>query len=72
MIGQVGTAVDARICAVALGQIGLERLHHCDLSVGVAAGCDGRPCGAVTPLKSYVTGRYLTNHTASTANHFNI
>lgn len=54
MIGEVRPAVDARIGAVTLWQVGLERLHHGDLAAAVRAawaGCDGRPCGAVTPFE---------------------
>jgi hypothetical protein len=58
----MGPAVYARVGAVALWQVGLERLHHGAVAAacggggaaGAAAGCDGRPCGAVTLLKSCV------------------
>lgn len=57
----MGTTMDARIRAMALRQIGLERLDHVDLAsaataaaccwaaAACGAGCDGRPCGFVTP-----------------------
>jgi hypothetical protein len=56
----MGPAVYARVGAVALWQVGLERLHHGAVAAacggggaaGAAAGCDGRPCGAVTPTTS--------------------
>lgn len=44
MVGEVCSAMDARIGAMALWQVGLERLHHC-------GGHDGRPCGDFTPEK---------------------
>lgn len=57
----MGPTVYARVSAMALWQIGLERLHHvavaaacggCSAAGAAAvAGCDGRPCGAVTPYK---------------------
>ena len=55
----MGPAVYARISAMALWQVGLERLHHGAVAAAcggggaagaaAVAGCDGRPCGAVTP-----------------------
>lgn len=45
VVSQVRAAVDARVGAVAVRQVGLERLHH--------GGGDGRPCGAVTPRKRH-------------------
>lgn len=55
----MGPAVYARVSAMTLWQIGLERLYHGALAAAcgggggrAAAGCDGRPCGAVTPVNT--------------------
>lgn len=47
MVGEVSPAVDARVGAMALREVGLERLHHC-------CGRDGRPYVLVTPWLTFV------------------